>query len=422
MVADLKGLVDNDQGLLSRRIFIEEDIYQQELEQIFARCWLFLCHETQVPNPGDYFTTYMGEDPVLVVRDTAGRVNAFLNVCAHRGNKLCRADSGNAASFICAYHGWAYSNDGKLQAVPNLKDAYYDNLDQSKWGLAPVAQLDIYNGLVFATFDPDAPPLQDYLGDVKWYLDVFFNRRDGGVEVVGGVHKWVAPCNWKLPADNFCGDGYHTGWSHLSAVQNGFGGEFRTSAAKGGKSVAPGNGHGILTIGPDEQSDPAVPEILAYEASIAEEVRKRMGPRLDLVKPHVGTLFPNFSMLRSVARVFRVWHPRGPGKTEIWNWVFVDKAAPPEVKAAFRLMALRAFGPSGGFEQDDMDNWQECTQTARGVVSRRHMTNISMGLGHESYDPDLLGWVSDYRITENNHRHFYSRWAEVMASDSWKNL
>ena len=264
MVADLKGLVDNDQGLLSRRIFIEEDIYQQELEQIFARCWLFLCHETQVPNPGDYFTTYMGEDPVLVVRDTAGRVNAFLNVCAHRGNKLCRADSGNAASFICAYHGWAYSNDGKLQAVPNLKDAYYDNLDQSKWGLAPVAQLDIYNGLVFATFDPDAPPLQDYLGDVKWYLDVFFNRREGGVEVVGGVHKWVAPCNWKLPADNFCGDGYHTGWSHLSAVQNGFGGEFRTSAAKGGKSVAPGNGHGILTIGPDEQSDPAVPEILAY--------------------------------------------------------------------------------------------------------------------------------------------------------------
>ena len=177
-----------------------------------------------------------------------------------------------------------------------------------------------------------------------------------------------------------------------------------------------------MTIGPDEQSDPAVPEILAYEASIAEEVRKRMGPRLDLVKPHVGTLFPNFSMLRSVARVFRVWHPRGPGKTEIWNWVFVDKAAPPEVKAAFRLMALRAFGPSGGFEQDDMDNWQECTQTARGVVSRRHMTNISMGLGHESYDPDLLGWVSDYRITENNHRHFYSRWAEVMASDSWKNL
>ena len=422
MVADVRGLVDTDQGLLSRRIFIEPDIYQQELEQIFARCWLFLCHETQIPSPGDFFTTYMGEDAVIVVRDSGGRVNAFLNVCAHRGNKLCRADAGNASAFICAYHGWAYSNDGQLQAVPNLKDAYYDELDQSKWGLTPVAQLDIYNGLIFATFDREAPPLQDYLGDVKWYLDVFFDRREGGVEVVGGVHKWMTPCNWKLPADNFCGDGYHTGWSHLSAVQSGFGGDFRVKAAKGGKSVATGNGHCILTLGPEEPSDPAVPEILAYEESILQEVRKRMGPRLDLVKPHVGTLFPNFSMLRSVARVFRVWHPRGPDKTEIWNWAFVDKAAPPEVKEAFRIMALRSFGPSGGFEQDDMDNWQECTQTARGVVSRRHMANISMGLGHETYDHDLLGWVSDYRLTENNHRHFYNRWAQVMASESWADL
>ncbi|MCH8987422.1 MAG: aromatic ring-hydroxylating dioxygenase subunit alpha [Chloroflexi bacterium] len=422
MVTDVKGLVDIDQGLLSRRIFVEPDIYQQELERIFARCWLFLCHETQIPGPGDFFTTYMGEDPVIVVRDSGGRVNAFLNVCAHRGNRLCRADAGNASAFICSYHGWAYSNDGRLQAVPNLKDAYFDELDQSKWGLAPVAQLDTYNGLIFATFDRQAPPLLDYLGDVKWYLDVFFNRREGGVEVVGGVHKWVVPCNWKLPADNFCGDGYHTGWSHLSAVQTRFGGDFRVKAATGGKSVATGNGHCILTLGPDEPSDPAVPEILAYEESILPEVRKRMGPRLDLVKPHVGTLFPNFSMLRSVARVFRVWHPRGPDKTEIWNWVFVDKAAPPEVKETFRTIALRGFGPSGGFEQDDMDNWQACTETARGVVSRRYMSNISMGLGHETYDEDLLGWVSDYRLTENNHRHFYNRWTQVMASDSWENL
>jgi len=422
MVVDVKGLVDAEQGLLSRRIFIEQDIYQQELEQVFARCWLFLCHESQIPEPGDFFTTYMGEDAVIVARDSEGRINAFLNVCRHRGNRLCRADSGNASAFICAYHGWAYRNNGELQAVPNLQDAYFNELDQSKWGLVPVAQLDSYNGLIFATFDPDAPTLLEYLGDAAWYLDVFFNRREGGVEVVGGVDKWVMPCNWKLPADNFCGDGYHTGWSHLSAVRSGFGGDFRVKAATGGKSVSPGNGHGILTLGPDEPSDPAVPEILAYEESILPEVRKRLGPRLDLVKPHVGTLFPNFSMLRSVARIFRVWHPRGPDKTEVWSWVFVDKAAPPEVKEAFRITAIRAFGPSGGFEQYDMDNWQACTQTAQGVVSRRYMSNISMGLGHEVYDPDLLGWVSDYRLTENNHRHFYNRWAQVMAADSWAAL
>ena len=193
MAVDVNSLVDTDSGLISRRIFIEDEIYQEELERIFARCWLFLCHETQIPKPGDFITTYMGEDSVLVMRDTSGRVGAFLNVCPHRGNRLCRADNGNASAFICAYHGWTFGNDGNLKAVPNLQDAYYNDLNLSKWGLVQVARLDIYKGLVFATFDKNAPSLMDYLGEMTWYLDSFFDRREGGVEVIGGVHKWIIP-------------------------------------------------------------------------------------------------------------------------------------------------------------------------------------------------------------------------------------
>src|SRR5271167_2709232 len=178
MGLDMNHLVDAERGLISRRIFIEQEIYEQELKQIFARCCLFLCHESQIPRPGDFFTTYMGEDPVLVVRDTAGQVHAFLNVCRHRGNRLCRAETGNVATFTCAYHGWTYRNDGRLVGVPYLKEAYHNELDRERWGLVPVAQLDGYKGLLFATFDPEAPPLREYLGEMTFYLDAFFDRRE----------------------------------------------------------------------------------------------------------------------------------------------------------------------------------------------------------------------------------------------------
>jgi len=382
MNGDMHELVDAEHGLISRRIFIEPEIYQEELKNIFARCWLFLCHDSQIPSPGDFFTTYMGEDPVLVVRDNGGRVFAFLNVCRHRGNRLCRANSGNAASFTCAYHGWTYRNDGRLTGVPYLKEAYHNAFDRDRWGLAPVAQLDQYKRLWFATFDPKAPPLCDYLGEMAWYLDAFFDRREGGIELIGGMHKWVMPCNW----------------------------------------LSPGKGHCVIGVGPDMLADPPASEILAYEDAIRPGMAERLGARLNLVKPIVGTVFPNFSLLRPTSRTFRVWHPRGPDKTEVWAWVYADKKAPPEVKEAIRLAGARVFGPSGTFEQDDMDNWQGCTQTGRGVVARRYALNYEMGLGHEHFDAALGALSSHYRYSECNHRGFYRRWTELMTGTPWAEL
>src|SRR5207302_3699878 len=89
---EIKSLVDPEGGLINRRIFADREIYELERERLFARCWLYLGHESEVPNPGDFVTTYMGEEPVILWRDLSGRIRAFLNLCRHRGNRVCRAD------------------------------------------------------------------------------------------------------------------------------------------------------------------------------------------------------------------------------------------------------------------------------------------------------------------------------------------
>ena len=122
-------IMDMEKGKLDRNVFVDQSIYQDELEKIFGRAWLNIAHRSLIPNPNDFFLSYMGEDPVIVTRDAKGTIHAFLNMCRHRGNRVVRADDGNAKNFMCTYHGWTYSNEGKLVSVPGLQEAYYGELD-----------------------------------------------------------------------------------------------------------------------------------------------------------------------------------------------------------------------------------------------------------------------------------------------------
>jgi phenylpropionate dioxygenase-like ring-hydroxylating dioxygenase large terminal subunit len=418
---DIKSLIDPEGGLIDRRIFADREIYQLERERLFARCWLFLGHECEIPNPGDFVSRYMGEEPVILCRDLNGQLRAHLNLCRHRGNRVCRADGGNTKLFTCSYHGWSYTTDGKLALVP-MVDAFGD-LDRSRWGLIPAAQIDSYNGLIFATFDIEAPPLRDYLNDMAWYLDILLDRRAGGTEVAA-PHRWIVDANWKTAAENFGGDGYHIASTHGSARELGI--DTTTSQTRQwnkGCQIACGNGHILVSwlTPPDGGPWFAQPddELVDYMKEHANEIEGRLGTlRACKISPSAGTVFPNLSV-HWLTRTIRVWQPRGPDKMEIWSWAIVDKAAPPRIKDVMRFVSQYRFSPSGVFEQDDMDNWVQVTGAAKSVIGRRFPANYQMSGNEPPVEIDLPGRVRS-RFSDNNQLSFYMHWARLLQAKNWQ--
>jgi len=412
---DLSSAVDVERGLIDRRIFTDPEIYELELERVFGRSWLVLGHESQVSQVGSFVATYMAEDPVLLVRQRDGGLAAFLNSCRHRGMKVCRADVGTTTAFRCAYHGWIYGLDGSLLSVPSLEN-YGEVLQREQWGLVRVPRVESYGGFVFGNWDEDAPPLAEALGEIKFLLDPFVERQPGGSELVMGVQRWLIPGNWKLAAEQFANDMYHSFILHASAWQSlapegvdlgsmvlPSAGNQMTSQGSGGGWFYDPEGSGAGALGPVLGADFLPPATRAHVGEVAAS-----GP----IGCH-ATIFPNFSFLGAF-RVARVWHPRGPNQMEVWSWVLVDKAHSPELKAAWRRFASVTFGPTGTFEQDDGEIWDDCQKVSHGRIARRVPLNYQMGLGRDADEHPIYPGRVNHVYSDNAARGFYEHWRKLM--------
>jgi phenylpropionate dioxygenase-like ring-hydroxylating dioxygenase large terminal subunit len=417
-----------ERGEIPLFVYTDPDVYELERESLFGRSWLFLAHLSEIPEPGSFVVRSMGEESVIVGRGDDSVVRVFLNACRHRGMKLACEDFGQVNMWRCPYHGFTYSAKGEfmgtLMGAPFERAAYPEGLDRKALHLVE-ARTETYQGLVFATWEKDGPSLEDFLGDVKWYLDLIVGRAE--MEVVGVPEKWVVPTNWRLPSENFTADAYHTATAHsfLSRLGMVKGVDF----GRDGYHVDPGGGHG-LGVGVHFDGESYFPAELKNE--YAERLQQGQLDTLDRIKNMHGNVFPNFSFLipnfieiegRKVSgAMLRVWQPAGPGRTQVWSWHLVEKNAPDWWKKLGKRMYTQTFSSSGMFDQDDTENWEAQTRTSNAALYRREdfVLHYGMGLDTPALPPDDFpgpGDVYDGKFSEAAARTYYRVWRDRILEE-----
>ena len=425
-------------GRVHRAVYLDPDIFSLEMERIFGRGWVYVGHESQVPDPGDYLTTTIGRQPVVMSRHTDGAVYVLKNRCSHRGAVVCRTDKGQTRYFRCAYHGWTYATNGDLVGVP-LRKGYPGDFDLKSDALrmAPAPRVDSYRGFVFASFEPDGPSLDNHLGVLKASIDDIVDRApDGEIALDSGVHKYRYHGNWKLQVENSV-DGYHAAFAHESTVgQDGRQFARRAGEQSGAAMYADDaafadpnthlydhdavstrmdakgvwifeQGHGYGGPMPDlDAAAKADPVFVAYKKSL----EARHGPERtrEILTPdrHNSVIYPNL-VIQSMNFHLRIIRPVAVDLTEVYVYPVRFKGAPEAMHRTLVRFLNMTHSAASLIQTDDLEIMERCQ---RGLEDHdSDWVYFNRGLGEEFRDPER-GGLAGKGTDELMMRNYYKAW------------
>lgn len=428
-VDHIKSLVEPHR--IHRDVYIDPALYEIELERVWGRSWVYVGHDSQIKKPGDFYTTTIGKEPVVMVRAKDGKVNVIYNRCGHKGAKMVAGGSGHAAGFRCPYHGWSYQLDGALMGVParaGYADCGFDIKDE-QFHMRKVAQVESYRGFVFACLSRDVVDLKTYLGEAAATLDNMADRSpEGELEISGGPLQYVHDCNWKMFVENL-NDAMHPMVAHASV-----GDAARRYAAKLPKDgVYPREAEIIFPFGSsykffDDMGVTALPhghsymggqmsihtaysEIPGYwEAMVAAYGEERVKTILSQNR-HNTIFYPSFTAKDAVQAV-RVVRPVAVDKCIIESWHFRLKGAPEEMLKRTILYSRLINSNASMVGPDD---WDCYARVQEGLKSdSQEWVDVRRGIGKDVVVGDKK---TSFGTSDLSFRNQYAAWLELMTKE-----
>jgi phenylpropionate dioxygenase-like ring-hydroxylating dioxygenase large terminal subunit len=394
------------------RVYTDPQVFAAEMAQIFEQTWVYVGHESEVPQPGDYKTAAVGRLPVIVSRAEDGQIHVLLNICRHRGSVVCREERGNTQYFRCPYHNWVYRNNGALAGIPD-RAGYPPGWGERLGGLVQAPRVSTYRGMIFASFAATGDTLEAHFGPLQKYIDSWFDHSPVGRVKLSSPYRAMYHGNWKFQAENST-DGWHARYVHESAL--------RTLEHFGGRSRAIGwpgctrgfaYGHGLLEterndIPPEVDSEFAAHlDLLAryYGAATAEQIYLRR---------HIA-LFPNLHLMEFK---FRVIQPVAVDKTIVYEYPVQLEGVPEDINQAIFTRVAKDISVSSGSLVAGMVNADDVEIFARmqsGLQAAKvEWLYLSRGLHRVQELPG--GAVVGERTDEVPQRAFYREWARLMAT------